>query len=50
MAWTYVALRGVHTLIQCTINAVMLRFSVFVLSTLALFVMAGREIFALFGR
>lgn len=47
LAWTYVALRVVHTLIQCTINAVNLRFSVFALSTLALMVMAGREILRL---
>jgi hypothetical protein len=47
LAWAYVALRVVHTLIQCTVNIVRLRFSVFALSTLALMVMAGREVLAL---
>lgn len=42
-AWAYVALRVVHTLIQVTVNHIMARFSVFTLSTLALFgmVVAG---------
>jgi len=48
LAWAYVGLRVVHTLIQCTINVVNLRFSVFTLSTLVLMVMAGREIIRLF--
>jgi hypothetical protein len=42
-AWAYVGLRVVHTLVQCTVNAVNLRFSVFALSTLVLMVMAARE-------
>jgi hypothetical protein len=37
-------LRVVHTLIQCTINVVNLRFLVFALSTIVLMVMAGREV------
>jgi hypothetical protein len=48
LAWTYVGLRVVHTLLQCTINNVTLRFAVFSLSTLALMVMAAREVVALF--
>ncbi len=47
LAWTYVGLRVLHTLIQCTVNNVTLRFSVFALSTLALMAMAAREVFAL---
>ena len=47
LAWAYVGLRLVHTLIQCTINVVNLRFSVFALSTLVLMVMAGRELLRL---
>jgi hypothetical protein len=43
LAWAYVGLRVVHTLIQCTINVVNLRFLVFALSTIVLMVMAGRE-------
>ena len=33
LAWAYVALRVVHSLIQCTINRVPLRFLVFALAT-----------------
>jgi hypothetical protein len=47
LAWAYVVLRVVHTLIQCTVNVVMWRFSAFALSTIALMIMAGREIAAL---
>ena len=42
LAWTYVALRVVHSLVQCTVNIVMLRFAVFTLSTIALAVLALR--------
>jgi hypothetical protein len=48
LAWAYVGLRVVHTLIQCTINVVNRRFSVFALSTLVLMVMAGRELVRFF--
>jgi hypothetical protein len=48
LAWGYVALRVVHTLIQCTVNIVNLRFLVFALSTIVLMVMAGREAMAMF--
>ena len=47
LAWTYVGLRVVHTLIQCTVNIVAARFAVFMLSTLVLIVMAGRELLQL---
>ena len=47
LAWIYVALRVVHSLIQCTANIVMLRFSVFTLSTIALAVMVIRTVLAL---
>jgi hypothetical protein len=46
LAWTYVILRVIHSLIQCTINRVSLRFTVFALSTLVLMVMTVREIIA----
>lgn len=36
IAWAYVALRIVHSLVQATFNKVAVRFSLFVLSTLAL--------------
>lgn len=48
LAWTYVGLRIVHSLIQCTVNIVTLRFSVFTLSTIALAIMALRPAAALF--
>jgi hypothetical protein len=48
LAWTYVTLRVVHSLIQCTINRVPLRFTVFALSTLVLMAMAVREIVSFF--
>jgi hypothetical protein len=44
LAWSYVGLRVVHTLIQCTVNNVTMRFSVFALSTLVLMAMAAREV------
>ena len=47
LAWAYVGLRIVHSLVQCTVNIVRLRFTVFALSTLALMAMAGREVLQL---
>jgi hypothetical protein len=43
LAWTYVALRVLHSLVQATINRVVLRFSLFVLASLVLIVFAARE-------
>jgi hypothetical protein len=48
LAWAYVILRIIHSLIQCTINRVSLRFTVFALSTVILMVLAVREIVSLF--
>ncbi len=36
LAWAYVALRVVHSLVQATANVIMLRFAVFTASTLVL--------------
>jgi hypothetical protein len=36
LAWTYVALRIVHSLVQATVNIIRLRFAIFALSTLVL--------------
>jgi len=50
IAWTYVALRIVHSLIQATVNIIMLRFLVFTLGSftlLALLLRAGGQIFGL---
>ena len=48
LAWAYVALRIVHSLIQATVNIVLVRFSAFALGTLVLAVLAARDIWALF--
>ena len=48
LAWAYVGLRIVHSLIQVTINKVMLRFAVFALSTLCLIALVVRAGMALF--
>jgi hypothetical protein len=48
LAWTYVVLRIVHSLVQCTVNVIMLRFTVFSLSTLALAALAIRTALAVF--
>lgn len=47
LAWAYVVLRLVHTLIQCTVNIVNVRFAVFALSTVVLMAMAGRAALAI---
>jgi hypothetical protein len=47
LAWTYVAIRIVHSILQTTSNVVMQRFYAFVLSTLVLAVLVGRTIYAL---
>ena len=46
LAWAYVGLRVVHSLIQNTVNRVMLRFLVFSISTLVLVAWAVRELMA----
>ncbi len=48
LAWTFVILRIIHSLVQATINIVMLRFSIFVLSWLVLIIMLVREAVVIF--
>lgn len=48
LAWSYVGLRIVHSLIQCTVNYVPARFAVFTIGTLVLIVMTVRNVLALF--
>jgi len=50
LAWTYVGLRVVHSIIQCTVNFVPVRFLVFSASSLVLMVIATRNVFALLAR
>ena len=47
LAWGYVGLRIVHSIIQCTSNNVVIRFYLFLPSTLVLGVLAGSEIVTL---
>ncbi len=42
LAWSYVALRVVHSLVQATANIILLRFSIFVASSLVLLALALR--------
>jgi len=46
-AWAYVILRVLHTLVQCTVNIVSLRFTIFTTSTLVLIAMTVRELLML---
>ena len=48
LAWAYVALRVIHSLIQATVNLVLVRFGVFALGTVVLAALAGRVVWALF--
>ena len=47
LAWIYVGLRIVHSLIQCTANKVMLRFVVFCLSSIVLIALPASNVMAL---
>lgn len=48
LAWAYVILRVIHSLVQITSNKVMVRFSIFTFSTLVLIVMACAQAAKLF--
>lgn len=48
LAWAYVIIRVVHSVVQVTSNKVMVRFSLFVISTLVLIIMALRAAAGLF--
>ena len=41
-AWVFAAFRVIHSAVHCTINIVMLRFSVYLISTLAVWFIAAR--------
>lgn len=47
LAWAYVALRIAHSLVQCTVNFVPVRFGIFALASLVLMAIAGRYVVAL---
>ena len=46
LAWIYVALRIIHSLWQATVNRIPVRFTIFLLATVALFVLAIRAVMA----
>ncbi len=47
LAWAYVILRIAHSIWQATANKVMIRFYLFIASTLVLFPLAGRALYGL---
>ena len=49
LAWGYVGLRVLHSLVQATTNYVPLRFNLFLLGSVLLIGLAGRNVLALFG-
>jgi hypothetical protein len=49
LAWAYVILRVLHSLVQASVNIVLLRFALFSLATFTLAVMVARELVVLFG-
>ena len=48
LAWAYVALRIVHSLVQATVNRVMIRFLLFALSSLTLIALTVHLLLAVF--
>lgn len=48
-AWIFVVFRGLHSVVHCTFNLVMLRFYLYLFSTLAVWVMAIRAALIHFG-
>ena len=46
LAWLYVGLRVVHSLVQAVVNIIMLRFAIFMVASVVLLVMALRAAFA----
>lgn len=49
IAWIYVGLRIAHSLVQATVNRVLVRFALFALSTLALFALILHAAMAVFA-
>jgi hypothetical protein len=48
-ASTFVAFRALHSVVHCTVNVVMLRFYLYLISTLAVWFIAGRAAVHYFG-
>jgi hypothetical protein len=49
LAWAFVGLRALHSLVHCTVNYVNARFAFYVLSSLALWAMLARACLRLWG-
>jgi hypothetical protein len=49
-AWVFVAFRAAHSLVHCTFNHVLLRFSLYFVATVALWLMLARAALDYFGR
>jgi len=49
LAWAYVAIRIVHSLVQATVNLIMLRFAIFMVSSVVLLILAIRAALAVFA-
>lgn len=49
LAWVYVAIRVVHSLVQATVNKIELRFPIFVAASLVLLILATRAALILYG-
>jgi len=48
-AWVFVAFRVLHSAVHCTVNIVLVRFYLYLISTLAVWFIAGRAAFAYLG-
>jgi hypothetical protein len=48
-AWVFVGFRALHSAVHCTINVVVLRFYLYLFSTLAVWFIAGRAALRYFG-
>src|SRR5262245_26739086 len=49
LAWTYVAIRVVHSLVQATRNIILVRFSIFMVGSMVLLALSVRAAIALFS-
>ncbi len=48
-AWVFVVFRALHSAVHCTINVVMVRFNLYLVSALAVWFMAGRAALTYFA-
>jgi hypothetical protein len=49
LAWAYVIIRVLHSLVQATINRVIVRFSIFALGSIVLMIFTFREVMRVMG-